>query len=193
MVTQDTIDALKAGEPGALDRFYREHAKQVLSWVIRLGGPRSNAEDLAHEVFALALRKMHTFRGEASLTTWLYAITRNVVSNARRKAAVWRFVGLGEDTDSLPSRGELPDEEIARLRRRRLVQRALERMKDPQREVLVLCDMEGRAAPEVGDILSIPPGTVYSRLHYARKQFAKALQQEKLIAQNQRRPVEGVG
>ena len=192
MASSDTIEALKAGEPGALDKLYRDHAEQVLSWVIRLGGNRVDAEDVSHEVFSIALRKMHTFRGESSITTWLYAITRNVVRNARRKAALWRMVGLGEDTDTLPARGELADEELARLRRRRLVQRALDRMKTSQREVLVLCDMDGRSAPEVGDMLSIPPGTVYSRLHYARKQFAKALQQEKVIAETRASQARGV-
>jgi RNA polymerase sigma-70 factor, ECF subfamily len=180
----DTIEALKSGDPGALDRFYRDHAEQVLGWVIRLGGLRVDAEDTAHEVFHIALKKMQTFRGDSSVTTWLYAITRNVVRNARRKAALWRMVGLGEDTETLPARGELADDELIRMRRRRLVQRALERMKAGQREVLVLCDMEGRSAPEVGVMMGIPSGTVYSRLHYSRKQFAKALQQERMIAEN---------
>jgi len=182
----DLIEALKAGDPGALDQFYRNYAEQVLSWAIRLGGPRLDPEDLAHEVFAIAFKRISTFRGESAISTWLFAITRNVVANARRKASFWRFVGLGEDTDNLPARGEMADEQLRLLRRRRWVQRALERMKTSQREVLVLMDMEERSAPEVGQMLGIPPGTVYSRLHYARQAFAKALQQEKLIAESRR-------
>jgi len=58
------LEALRAGEPEALDRFYREHAAQVLAWVIRLGGPGLDAEDVAHEVFLVALRRLPTFRGD---------------------------------------------------------------------------------------------------------------------------------
>lgn len=176
----DPVSALRDGDPGALEQFYRDHSEQILAWAIRLGGPNIDPEDTAHEVFAIALRKIHTFRGESKLSTWLFAITRNVVANARRKAAIWRFVGFGGEMDVLPADRMLADEEIQRLQRRRMVQRALETLKQGQREVLVLMDMEGRTAPDVGEMLGVPPGTVYSRLHYARKAFKSALNREEL-------------
>jgi RNA polymerase sigma-70 factor (ECF subfamily) len=61
------------------------------------------------------------------------------------------------------------------MRRRQLVQVALQRLNARQREVLVLSDLEGRSAPEVAEMTGVPVGTVYSRLHHARKAFAKAL------------------
>ncbi len=122
------IGALRAGEPQALDRFYREHASQVLAWVIRLGGARIDSEDTAHEVFLVALRRLHTFRGESALTTWLFGITRNVVNNARRKAALRRFVGMDEIAEPAASTPGA-DEGVDTKRRRLLVQRALERLR----------------------------------------------------------------
>lgn len=179
MTDAQLLHAVRDGKVGALDAFYRRFAKQVLSWCIRLGGPHVDAEDLAQDVFSVAFRKLDTFRGESALSTWLFAVTRNVVSNARRKAMIRRWVGL----DSVPEvecPRDTPEEDVLKLRQRRQVQLALERLGDKAREVLVLMDMEGRTAPEVGEMLGIPPGTVYSRLHYARKAFAKALEHEGL-------------
>lgn len=157
--------------------FYRDHAERVLAWSIRLGGPAVDAEDIAHDVFAIALRKLPEFRGDALPSTWLFGITRRVVANARRKAALRRLVGLGdiaELVDSAPGADELVD----RLRRRRQVQAALERLRRPHREVIVLIDLEGLAAPEAAEMLEVPVGTVYSRLHTARRAFAVALQRQ---------------
>jgi len=81
--------ALRRLEPDAVDRFYRDHASAVLGWVIRLGGPRIDAEDVAHQVFEVALKRLPSFRGDSAVRTWLYGVTRRVVANARRRAAFW--------------------------------------------------------------------------------------------------------
>ena len=178
-VQPDLLAALRAGEPWAVDALYRDHAAAVLAWCLRLGGPQIDAEDTAHEVFIVALRRLAGLRGEATLSTWLYAITRRVVANARRRAAFRRFLGL-EQAPEPRSGAPLADEEIERHRQRRQVQHALERLSAPLREVIVLAELEERAAPEVAHMLDIPVGTVYSRLHAARRAFAAALQTEGL-------------
>jgi RNA polymerase sigma-70 factor (ECF subfamily) len=174
--SQRTLEALRAGEPWALDQFYREHARKVLGWAIRLGGSRLDPEDIAQDVFAIAFRRLHTFRFESSVSTWLYGITRNVIQNARRRAAIRRWVGLDDVPELEEQHHAGPDAQLDAHRRRRVVQDALETLKPRYREVLVLCDLEGRSAPEAGEMLGIPPGTVYSRLHYARKSFSSALE-----------------
>ena len=174
------VEAMRRGDAHALDQFYRAHAKMVLAWVIRLGGPRMEAEDVAQEVFVIALKRLHTFRGDSKVTTWLFAITRNVVNNRRRRLAIRRFVGM-ERIETLPDTSTPSDERLDRSQQRRLVQNALEKLPQSQREVIVLMDLEERSAPEAAEMLGIPPGTVYSRLHYARKAFAKALKQQQSV------------
>ncbi len=168
-------------DPTQVEAFWRAHAPQVLRWVIRLGGPSLDAEDVAQDVLVTALRKIDSFRGDSAIRTWLYGVTRRVVANARRRAAFRRFVGLA-DIPEPPDLRDLSDMEVDRLRKRRAVQRALERLKFRQREVLVLADLEGRTAPEVAEMLKIPTGTVYSRLHHARKVMATALKAEGIVA-----------
>lgn len=179
MTEAELVVALRAGEPPAVERLYALHAADVLRWVIRLGGPSLDAEDVAHEVFLVALRQVRGFRGEAKLSTWLFQITRRVVANARRRATLRRWVGLETSREpTCPAPGQEAEYD-ARLRRRR-VQRALERLSTAHREVLVLSDLEGHAAPEVAAMLDIPPGTVYSRLHHARSRLREALLAEGL-------------
>jgi RNA polymerase sigma-70 factor (ECF subfamily) len=167
-----TVDlaALRRGDRDAVDRFYRDHAALVLGWVIRLGGPRLDAEDVAGEVFETACRRLGAFRGEATLSTWLYGITRRVVANARRKVWVKRVLGMDQGPE--PSVG--PDAE--RLIHRREVQACLERLAPDHREVLVLVVLEERPAAEVAEMLRIPVGTVYSRVFHAKRVFAEMLE-----------------
>lgn len=169
------LAALRCGEAEAVDRLYREHATLVLGWVIRLGGPGLHAEDVAQDVFEVAMERASTFRGESRVSTWLFGVTRRVVANARRRAAFRRFLGL-ESAPEPVDRAPLADERVERLQRRRLVQEALEALPRAHREVLVLADLEERTAPEVAEMLGIPVGTVYSRLHHARRLFKAALE-----------------
>ena len=170
----DNLTRLRRLEPDAVDRFYRDHAASVLGWVIRLGGHRLDADDVAHQVFEVALRRLPDFRGESSVRTWLYGITRRVVANARRRAMFWSFVALEAVIGIDP--GWSPEEMSNREGQRRLVQVALEDLSFPMREVVVLVDLEERSAPEVAEMLGIPVGTVYSRVHHARRAFADALE-----------------
>ncbi len=170
----NVIAALQAGGAGALDRFYRHNAGRVLAWAIRLGGPYVDPEDIAQEVFAIALQRVDSFRGDSNMTTWLFGITRNVVANHRRKARFKRLVGLNEIPEPKTEHGGT-EREVERMRLRRTVQVALEQLPQKQREALVLVDLEERTAVEAGEMLGLPVGTIYSRLHHARRAFAKTL------------------
>lgn len=162
----------------SVERFYREHAGDVLRWVIRLGGPYVIAEEVAQDVFATAIRRYPSFRGDSSPRTWLFSITRNVVRNARRRAALRRFVGLDDDAPESIADQPAVDEQVARMRRRRAVQRALETLSTKHREAIVLVDLEGLTAREAGELLGVAEGTISSRLHNGRKGFAAALKRQ---------------
>lgn len=171
------VQALKRGDRGAQGQFYEVYARLVLDRVRRLGGPSLDAEDVAHEVFIIAFRKLDTFREGGSLGAWLFGITRRVVANARRKAAIRRMVGL-EQIAEPSDPGMRADEEVATRWRRAMVLRALDRVKPVHREVIVLVDFEDRTTAEAAEILEVSVGTVYSRLHYGRKMFGMALKKE---------------
>ena len=168
-----TTQSLLQREPAALDWFYRTHARTVLDWVRRLGGPGVNAEEVAHDAFMVAFKRIHTFRIGGSLKAWMYGIVRRVVANARRRAKLRNMIGL----DQIPEArsGDTSSENNLIVNQERVnVLRTLQILKQGHREVLVLMDMEENTAPEVAEMLNIPIGTVYSRLHHARRAFLTA-------------------
>lgn len=170
-------------DAAAVERFYRLHARTVLRWVVRLGGPHLDAEATAHDVFVVAMRRISTFDTSRSVEAWLFGITRRVVANTRRKAWFRRVIGL-DPWAPVPSPDPGADTELDRLRRRRLVQELLDRLSADHREVIVLSDLEGRTAPEVAAMLDLSVGTVYSRLHHARKNLGKLIGQDQVALEH---------
>jgi RNA polymerase sigma-70 factor (ECF subfamily) len=168
--------ALREGDPTAIDRLYRDNARAVLGWCVRLGAPGTDAEDAAHEVFVTALEARRAYRGDASVAGWLYQITRRVLANRRRRSALRRFFGLESAPE--PSAAAEADVALGRDADRVLVQRSLARLPEQQREALVLVDLEERAPAQVAELLGVPVGTVHSRLFAARRAFAKAAVRE---------------
>lgn len=168
------ISELQRGEDAAVAQLYRLYARPILGWVLRLGGPYLDHEDVAQEVFLRAIELLPRYRREAPLRSFLFGVTRRVVANARRRATLRRFLGLDTLPD-LSSGAAGSDETLDQLRRRRQVQLALETLPTHHREVLVLVDLEERSAIEAAELLGIPVGTVYSRLHHARRSFTTAI------------------
>ena len=177
---------LAAGDPRAVEALYQAHARTVLGWVIRLGGPDLVPEEVAQDVFEVALGRLRTFRADGRPEAWLWGITRRVVANARRRARLRRFFGL---TDARPPASPEPGPDETYARRRR-VQEMLAPLPTAQREAVVLVDLEGRSAVEAAELLGVPVGTVYSRLHAARRalgaQHAIDTAQDTLAAKVQR-------
>src|SRR4051812_33481472 len=80
-------------EQTLVEQVYRAHVQDVARWAARLGGPRTDVEDVVQEVFLTVQRAMTEFRGDAKVETWLYRITQNVVRHRRRKERWRRWLG----------------------------------------------------------------------------------------------------
>ena len=161
-----------------LEEVYRQHFNFVYRKAMRLGGPGFDAEDAAQEVFMVVARKLDSFDGSAALTTWLYGITLNVVRAARRRAAIRRrllswHAPEGEAVVREPDRVEVTQAQ-------RIAYEILDRLGARHREVFVLFEFEGLSCEEIGRLVGARTETVWSRLHYARKEFAARLEKRKL-------------
>jgi len=165
------IVAARADEPGALDRLCRRWLPDVLGWGLRVGGPKVDAEDIAHDVFIVVFRRLETLKAPEAFPSWLYGITRKVVASHRRKAWVRRWLpgAVPEQTDEGASGN--PHRSAERSQVAAEIWDALDSMKPHHREVLVLCDLEERPDSEVSEMLGVPKGTVKSRLRRARKEL----------------------
>jgi len=167
---------------------YERHAADVARWAARLGGRSLDVEDLVHQVFLVAQRKVGSFRGEARITTWLHGITVRVVQEARRRQRRWwRWPGPGAAHDELGETGRdeasLLSEEpsaLALLEKKeaqRTVYAILDRLDEKYRTVLVLFELEGLSGEEVAVITQTSLSNVWVRLLRARKQFLRRLSQ----------------
>ena len=142
------------------DEIFREHRGRVLALCLRLTGNRALAEDALQETFLDVHRGLAAFRGEAALGTWIYRIALRAAVRLRARRPDLPI----DDDPSFDPHATLE----ARDRVRRL-QAALAALPSEQRTVLALFAVDGLTHPAIAEILGIPEGTVWSRLHSARR------------------------
>jgi RNA polymerase sigma-70 factor (ECF subfamily) len=170
---QDGFEVAGGDSPDAAQLF-AAHAQRVAGWASRLGGPMLEVEDVVQEVFVIVHRRLGRFRGKATVTTWLYGITANVVRQQRRRARRRRWFGIGQSTElEPPGRPLTPVEELERWRRTLAVYRVLDQMRESNRTILILADIEGLPGDEIAALTQLKVGTVWVRIHRAREEFSR--------------------
>ncbi len=168
-----SAEAARTEEALSLDevrRLYHAHAPALRQALQRLAGPSLDADDLLQEVFVVALRRSSELAAARSPTAWLFGVAAKL-STTRRRSAFWkRLLGLGE-VEELEG-GDSPARTLEQKQAAKLVQQALEVLSSAKREVLVLFELQGLSGEEIAQALGIPLRTVWTRLFYARREFA---------------------
>ncbi|MGK7903194.1 MAG: sigma-70 family RNA polymerase sigma factor [Hormoscilla sp.] len=155
-------------------QLYCRHQGQVRSTLYQLCGP-SHLDDLVQEVFLRVWKGLPKFRQASQFSTWLYRIVWNVASTERRQLAQ----AYEQQQTLCQAVGTSPDNsDLMHLHYQDLVRRGLAKLSLDHRAVLVLHDLEDVPQKEVAKILSVPVGTVKSRLFHARAAMRKFLQAE---------------
>ena len=161
----ELVARCRAGDVDAFEALYREHAPRIYSLACRMTGSPQEGEDLLQEVFLQVHRKLDSFRGDATLGTWLYRLAMNqCLDFVRSRQARMKMVtdAFEEDgsTDPIAAR-ETP---VARLD----LERAVERLPQGYRAAFVLHDVEGMDHKQVAEKLGISEGTSRSQVFKAR-------------------------
>ena len=166
-------DASKSCVHG-LEEVYHAWFHQVCRWLAALGGPDTDIDDLAQEVFVVVRRKLEAFDGR-HLRAWLYRITQLTLSDHRRRR--WWRQRLRWRTDveleSVPSGQPAACDRIEQADRHRLLYRLLEQMNEKRREVLILFEIEGLTGEQIAELKQVPVGTVWTRLNEGRRELTK--------------------
>lgn len=159
MLLQD----VRGGDTSAFRALYARYYDTVLGWCERRGCVRDDAEDIAHDVF-LSLWRNPPRLERARLATWLYRVTANRVASHHRWLSVRRrFARRTVDPAIFEADSQLAEQQLAR--------EILSRLRATKREVLVLFELEGLSGDEIAERLGIRINTVWTRLHYARRDF----------------------
>lgn len=177
------IAALKARDERAFNALVARFQDRVYNLIRRLLGNPEEARDVTQEVFVSVFEKVDSYRGDASIATWIYRIATNHAKN-RIKYLSRRKDRQRESLESLavpPTSSRLsaevprPDQAYLRERTSRLVDAALGELDEEQRIVLVLRDVEGQSYEDIAEITGLQLGTVKSRLHRGRQRLKEAL------------------
>ena len=151
---------------------YRAWLPKIVQWARAFGGAPADLEDIAHDVFLVVRRKLDDFDGE-NLPGWLYRITKGTVRDYRRRAWFRHVTGRPVDVilEEVPEDSDSPDQAIDYARAQRTLYGILDKMSDKRRTAFVLFEIEGYSGEEIAALEGVPVGTVWTRLHGARKEF----------------------
>ncbi len=181
---KELIRRAKAGDEAAFEELVSAYEKKIYNMGLRYTGNQQDALDICQEVFLRLFRFIRQFNEASSFSTWLYRIGINVCKDLlskKTRRAEQPLEYPDEESDSRPA--EVPDDrydpekimEGAELRR--TLADAIAQLPAPQREMIILRDVQGLSYEEIGEALCLESGTVKSRLFRARENLRKKLLQ----------------
>jgi RNA polymerase sigma factor (sigma-70 family) len=155
---------VRGGDLRKLGVLYERYQTPLYNFHLRMTGDRAASEDLVQEVFLRVLRFRNTFQGGSSFATWLYRIARNARVDHYRKGR--REVGL-EDEGEHPAGQPSPAESLEAEQEVALLRRALAKLPEEKRELLILSRFQGLKYEEIGELLGCQAGAVKTRMFRA--------------------------
>ncbi len=172
------VQRLKRRDPRAFEQLVNRFQTPVYNLVYRMIGNRAEAEDLAQEVFVSVFKKIDTFRGDASISTWVYRIASNHCKNRQKYLGRRQARPLAPEMEGAELNGSTvvhtaapvtrPDELVEGYQTEKIIQQAIAELDEEHRLILVLRDIQSVSYEDISTITGLPLGTVKSRLHRAR-------------------------
>jgi RNA polymerase sigma-70 factor (ECF subfamily) len=159
---------VRGGRTAALATLFERHHARLYRYCLRMTGNRSAAEDLVQDVFMKMLKYKATFKDDSELVPWMFGIGRNACLAHLRRAASDHVTDSDVESAAQP---EEAAESAAHDGQDELVRRALQRLPDDRREVLVLSRYEYKSYDEIAMLLECSVGAVKVRAHRAMKQL----------------------
>ena len=161
----------------AFERLLPEFQNKVFRLAYAMLGDAALAEDMAQEIFVRIWKALPGYRGQSSLSTWIYAITRNACLTALKAIGAKREVSMEAPgvARAVESRGT-----VSVPRAGVDVLRFLDQLPEKHQQVMRLYYMEEKSYEEVARLLEWPMGTVKTYLHRARKELAEAVARSKM-------------
>ncbi len=178
------IDRCKNGDRKAFDTLVHAYEKKVYNLAYRLSGNYDEANDVSVDAFIRVFQAIKLFRGDSHFSTWLFRIVTNVYLDRRKRVqnkqhlSLEEYIELEDNTvyrqieDPSPTPGMI----VEQREKSQMLQAAIESLPDYQRAMVVLYHTEGLAYEEIASILSLPIGTVKSRLNRARMTLRNKLE-----------------
>ncbi len=173
---QVLVERCRQGDEAAFRELVDQYKGLVFAIIARSITNRGRAEELAQDVFLKVHKGMAYFRGESKLSTWIFRIVVNVVSQERRELAT---TSLDEDDEAQPRREPVADDRaFSQLVMRDRLQKAIERLPVAYQVLINGHYLKGMRYEELADALEMPMGTVKTHLHRAKRRLRHLLETE---------------
>lgn len=167
------IERCRGGDDEAFAELVARYKDLVYSLVARLTHDRSQADDLAQEVFLKVYRGLRYFRGEARLSTWIYRIVSNVCIQARGRPA--REVSIERGPDQKPFDHGGADASFGQMELKDRLEKAIAQLSEPERFLIAAHHLKGIQYEALAEALGMPLGTVKTHLHRAKRRLRELL------------------
>ena len=168
------IARIAGGDRLAMQTLFARHRTPVYRWLLRLVGNETVAEDLLSDVFLDVWRQAGRFQARSAVSTWLLAIARFKALSARRGR---KDAELDETIEAtVADSSDNPEVVLQKKSRDQFVRTALTTRSLEHREIIDLVYYHDKSVDECAQILGVPPGTVKTRMFYARKKLAELVQ-----------------
>jgi RNA polymerase sigma-70 factor (ECF subfamily) len=161
---------LAQGEIGALGQLYDRYHAGLHHFVARATADAEDVDDLVHAIFLEAAKTAARYDGRPSCRPWLVGIAAHLLG--RRRQAFGRLVAV---LASLHTRRTIATDPRSSLHARTDLDRALGQLSEAKRVTLLMAEVEGLSCQEIAATLRIPIGTVWTRLHAARRELRRSL------------------
>ena len=165
------IGRIAGGDQLAMRTLFARHRVPVYRWLLRIVRDKTLAEDLVSDVFLDVWRQATSFKGRASVSTWLLAIARYKALSARRRRIDAEWDARTASTIADPA--DDPETALQKKKRSELLRDSLAQLSPEHGEVIDLVYYHGKSVKEVADIVGIAEATVKTRMFYARKKLAE--------------------
>jgi len=180
LADRELVRRAQAGDKSAYDDLVQRYQERVYATIYHMTSNHEDASDLAQDVFVRAWTALRSFKGDSSFYTWIYRIavnrTINFLKQRRNRSTHLSLNDLEVGTENDPEMVELvshrtPRRDAALSELQQRLNSALQKLSEEHRTVVTLHDVQGLAHEEIAQILKCNPGTVRSRLFYARQQL----------------------
>ena len=172
------VDALKAGSEHAFRCLFEQERERLRRFVLKLVDDADEAENIVQETFTEAYRQIEDFRGDSSVSTWLFSIAKHLAYGHLRKTDRHNY--LEHETIEFlqvdqKETATVTEEEVELSERKQIVHDALQELPEHYRRVVELRDLKEKSTAETAEQLDLTEVNVRVRLHRARKQLREHL------------------
>jgi RNA polymerase sigma-70 factor (ECF subfamily) len=169
----ELVRRCRAGDVGAFEELYRQHAPRIFSLACRMTGSPQEGEDLLQDIFLQVHRKLDSFRGDSALGTWLYRLAMNqCLDFVRSRQSRMRDLTDAFDEGGFNEPVAMADSPVARMD----LERAVQQLPSGYRTAFVLHDVEGLDHKQIAVVLGITEGTSRSQVFKARLKLRDLLE-----------------